>query len=133
MIDEALRWDASMWSATPPAPKGADVVRWPSESDVWVRTAAVPDTDLRRINGKARRLAEFEAVRAEIMLELPKHRNGATAIDLERILGHRRDAVAAHLGTLRKRGLAEPDAKALSLPGGGRVLVWRAVQKPAQD
>jgi DNA-binding transcriptional ArsR family regulator len=129
VIDEALRWDESMWSATPPTPKGADVVRWPSESDVWVRTAAAPVTDLRRITGKARRLAEFEAVRAEIMAELPKHASGLTAIDIERILGHRRDAVAAHLRTLRKRGLAEPDAKAVSLPGGGRVLVWRAVEK----
>jgi DNA-binding transcriptional ArsR family regulator len=132
VIDEALRWDASMWCATPPTPKGADVVRWPSASDVWVRTAAVLVTDLRRITGKARRLAEFEAVRAEIMGELPKHR-GLTANDLERILGHRRDAVAAHLRTLRGRGLAEPEPKTLSLPGGGRALVWRAVQKPVQD
>jgi hypothetical protein len=134
MTDETLRWDESMWRATPPTPISADVIRWPAEADKWVRQKAAIEPTGKKITGKQRKAADFAAIRLRIMDELRRRTDSVSSEELSAELGMTTDCVASHLKYLRKLGRVQFDPASIALPNGHHsVKRWVAVQKPSQD
>jgi len=133
MIEESLRWDESMWSARPPTPVNADVIRWHADSHHWTRQKAAAEPIFWHRGTKALKLAMGTAIRRTIMAALDRRPEGMTTMELAAVIGRpgNTNAVAAHLKKLRSQFLVFPEPRQKGAGKGGRR--WRAVEKPAQD
>lgn len=131
--EETLRWDESMWSANPPKPLNADVVRWPADSEKFVRQRVTDAPIYAQRSSKAEKAAKGADISKRIMRELPLRVDGMTSVEIGKLLGVKTHAISARLQGLRDAGLVAPSDKPIRLPSGGRAFIWKVVEKLAED